>query len=119
MTSHQTTASQFAADRLANFQAGNIAALMDQYHADASVITPNGVLRGRDQIRGMIEGIIAEFSQSGVDFKLLSKAAEGEVVTFTWQATTPANDYKFAAETYVLKEGLAHYHVFGAKVAPR
>jgi len=76
MTSHQTTAAQFAADRLANFQAGNVAALIDQYHADASVITPNGVLRGRDQIGGMIEGIIAEFSQPGVDFKLLSRAAD-------------------------------------------
>jgi ketosteroid isomerase-like protein len=119
MTNHTTTAAQFAADRLAYFQAGNVAAIVDQYREDASVITPNGVLRGREQIRGMIEGIIGEFSQPGVDFKLLSNATEGDVVSFTWSATTPANDYQFAAETYVLKDGLAHYHVFGAKVAPR
>ncbi len=43
-------AEKFAGDRLAAFGRGDVAALVAQYAADATVITPSGVLRGRDQI---------------------------------------------------------------------
>ena len=114
-----TIAEQFAADRLAYFQAGNVEALASQYAPDAIVITPMGVLRGRDQIAGMIEGIVKEFAQPGVAFSLLTSVAEGDIVSFTWAATTNANVYELGAETYVLKDGLAQYQTFAAKVAPR
>lgn len=51
-----------------------------RYSDDAVVITPQGTLRGRAQIQGMIEGVITEFARPGVQFTLLHKAAEGPVV---------------------------------------
>jgi hypothetical protein len=112
-------AEAFAAARLAHFAAGDTAALTAQYAEDAVVISPMGVLRGRDQIRAMIEGIIAEFGQPGVSFELLSQNAVGPVVAFTWTATTGANVYELGAETYVIEDGLATYQTFAARVAPR
>lgn len=109
-------AASFAAARLASFSRGDIDALVAQYAPDATVVTPNGVLHGREQIRPMIEGIIGEFGQQGVDFNLIGQNAEGPIVAFRWTAETPNNSYSLGAETYVLNdEGLAQYQTFAAQ----
>jgi ketosteroid isomerase-like protein len=112
-------AEEFAAARLAAFSRGDVDALVAQYTDTAIVITPQGRLEGCDQIRGMIEGIIAEFGRPGVSFELLSQHAVGPIVAFTWKAKTAANDYHLGAETYVLEAGLAAYQTFAASVTPR
>ena len=112
-------AEKFAADRLANFGKGDAAALLAQYADEATVITPMGVLHGRDQIKGMIDSIVGEFAQPGVSFTLISQNAVGNVVAFTWSADTGSNVYDLGAETYVLADGLITYQTFAAKVTPR
>ena len=112
-------AEKFAADRLAAFGSGDVAALVGHYGPDAVVITPMGTLSQPAEIRGMIEGIIAEFGQPTTKFDLISQAAVGEVVTFVWKADTAKNVYDIGAETYVLKDGLVAYQTFAAKVAPK
>jgi ketosteroid isomerase-like protein len=112
------TARQFADDRLAAFGRGDAAALVAQYRDDAVVITPQGKLAG-PQIRGMIEGIVAEFAQPGVKFDLIAREAEGPVATFVWKAETARNLYELGSETYVLKDGKVAYQTFAAKVTPR
>jgi hypothetical protein len=111
-------AEKFAADRLALFGKGDTAGLLAQYANDATVITPMGVLHGRDQIKGMIDGIIGEFAQPGVKFTLISQNAEDAVVAFTWSADTGKNIYELGVETYVLKDGMVEYQTFAAKVTP-
>lgn len=118
-SSAASPAEKFAAERLAAFSRGDVPALLAQYSEDAVVITPSGVLRGRDQIRGMIEGIVSEFGQAGVTFELLSQSAVDPVVAFTWKARTASNDYELGAETYVLQDGLASRQTFAASVTAR
>ena len=112
-------AEKFAADRLEAFGRGDVAALVAQYGDTATVVGPAGVLRGCDQIRGMVEAIIAEFAQPGVTFELLSRHAIGPVVSFTWTALTGSNRYHLGAETYVLEDGVAVFQTFAAHVTPR
>ncbi len=109
-------AQKFAADRMAAFGKGDAAALLAQYADDAIAITPTGVLHGRAEIKGLVDGIIAEFAQPGVKFEFLSQTSEGDIVTFVWKAETAKNVYDFAAETYVLKDGLATVQTFAAQV---
>ena len=112
-------AEEFAADRLAAFARGDVAALLAQYAESAIVITPSGRLEGCDQIEAMIKGIIAEFARPGVTFELLSQHAVGSIVAFTWKARTASNDYHLGTETYVLEDGLATYQTFAANATPR
>lgn len=114
-----TPAQKFAADRLAFFGKGDAAALLNQYAEGATVVTPMGVLHGKAQIKGMVDGVIAEFAQPGVKFNLISQTAEGPIVIFVWSAETAKNTYILGAETYVLKDGLAAYQTFAAKVEPK
>ena len=113
------TSAQFATDRLAAFGRGDVGAILDQYADDAIVVTAAGVLRGKAQIRAMIEGIVGEFAQPGVQFELASQQAIDHVVMFTWSARTGANVYDLGAETYVLENGRAVVQTFAAKVTPR
>jgi ketosteroid isomerase-like protein len=112
-------AQKFAADRMAAFGRGDAAALLAQYTEDAIAITPMGILRGRAEIKGLVDNVIAEFAQPGVKFEFLSQTSEGDIVTFVWKAETAKNVYDFAAETYVLKDGLAAVQTFAAKVTPK
>jgi ketosteroid isomerase-like protein len=113
----ETAAETFAAARLADFGAGNVEALIAQYADDAIVITPQGVLHGPQEIRPMIEGIVAEFAEPGATFNLIAQAAEGDVATFVWSAHTAVHTYDFAAETYVLEDGLIIYQTFAAQMS--
>ena len=119
MADDNAAAQKFAAERLTLFGKGDAAGLLAQYADDATVISPMGVLQGRDQIKAMIDGIIGEFAQPGVTFNLLTQNAEGDVVAFTWTAVTARNTYDLGAETYVLKDGRIDYQTFAAKVTPR
>lgn len=113
------TAKEFAEARLAAFGKGDVEAIVAQYSETAMVITPMGLMRGKEQIRPMIEGIIGEFGQPGATFNLVFQAAEGDVVTFVWHAETAKNVYDLGVETYVLKDGLAEYQTFAAKTTAK
>ena len=110
---------QFMADRLAAFGSGNVEALLAQYRADAVVITPEGTLRGANQIRGMIEGVVGEFAVPGVKFELLHQAAEGPVANFVWKAETLKNVYDLGVETYLLEDGKVAFQTFAAKATAK
>jgi ketosteroid isomerase-like protein len=116
--SGNASAEAFAAARLAAFGRADVGALVAHYRDDATVISPFGPLHGREQIKGMIEGIIAEFAQPGVSFELISQHAVGPIVTFSWKARTLTNEYHLGAETYVLEDGLVAFQTFAASVTP-
>ena len=109
----------FMNERLAAFSSGNVNALVGQYRDDAIVITPKGTLKGRSQIRGMIEGIVSEFAQPGVKFEMLYQASEGPVVNFVWTAETGKNVYHLGAETYVLEGDKVAYQTFAARTTAK
>ena len=85
--SETASAETFAAERLAAFGRGDTAALVAHYQDGATVIGPSGPLHGREQIKGMIEGIIAEFAQPGVTFELIEHHGAPPVLV---DAKTPA-----------------------------
>jgi len=91
--------------------AGTLPRSLPQYRDDAVVITPEARLAG-PQIRGMIEGIIAEFARPETRFDLIARAAEGPIATFVWKAETARNVYDLGSETYVLKDGKVAYQTF-------
>ena len=99
----------FAQARLAAFGSGDIDAMVAQYTDDATVFTPQGVLHGKEQIRAMLQAVVAEFSQPGVVFNLTSMETAGPNVAFVWNAETNQNSYSLGVETYVLAEGKAVY----------
>ncbi|MEX0852511.1 MAG: nuclear transport factor 2 family protein [Bauldia sp.] len=105
---------------LDRFGKGDIDAMVEAHAPDASFITPMGIMRGRDQIRGMIEAVLDEFAKPGMRFEIVHKSASGPAALLVWKGETADNVYEFAVETYVFAaDGKIAQHTFAAKAVPK
>jgi ketosteroid isomerase-like protein len=92
---------------------------MEDYTDDSVIIAHQGVFRGREEIQELFENIFAEFSQSGVTFTLDQQVVEGECAFIEWHAETPDNEYEFATDTFVIRDGNIVNQTFTGVVTPR
>lgn len=104
---------------LAAFAEGDIETMVAAHAGDAVFVTPQGVLTGRDQIRGAIAAVIDEFGQPGATFEVVSKGSAGDVAQLVWTGASAKATYKYAVETYVFIDGMIVAHTFAADVAPK
>jgi ketosteroid isomerase-like protein len=104
---------------LAAFGDQDLEETMIDYSEDAVLITQGATFRGHEEIRGVFEDFYAEFSQDGVEFSLEERTVEGEYAYIVWNATTPSNDYEFATDTFVIRDGEIVAQTLGTVVTPR
>jgi len=94
---------------LQSFGEGNIEAILSDYTDHSVVIVPNGVLEGKEQIKGLFDALVGEFSKPGTQFELTDTKIEGPLAYITWQAETQDNVYSFATDTFVIIDGKIAY----------
>lgn len=87
------------------FVDGDIEELMDDYADDAVFVSEGTTLRGRDEIRELFEGMLAEFSDPSVSFTLDEQTVVDGYAYIRWHAETPDNEYEFASDTLVVRDG--------------
>lgn len=104
---------------LETFGAGSLDELMDNYAADAVLITADETYRGEEEIRGMFVELLSEFDDPSVEFTLTEQVVEGEFAYIVWNAETPENRYEFASDTFVVRDGEIVAQTLAAKVSPR
>jgi limonene-1,2-epoxide hydrolase len=115
----EPSADKLLAAFLGYFASGNIEAMVDAHAPDATFATAQGVLKGRDQVRGMIGGVVAEFAKPGASFAIIRRAADGPLATLVRKGETADHVYEIAAETYLFADGKIAQHTFAAKVSPK
>jgi ketosteroid isomerase-like protein len=101
------------------FVEGNVAAIMANYAADAVFITQAGVLRGRDQIRPIFEGLVAEFGKPGTSFEMIQQVIDGNLAYIVWKAETADNVYEIGTDTFVVRNGKIVQQTLAAKITPK
>lgn len=104
---------------LGEFGAGNMEGLLADYTDDAFLMTPNGIIRGKDELRKLFEGLFTEFGQDGVTFNLTHQSCDGNICQIVWDAETPDNSYEFATDTFVIEGGKIIAQTLAAKVTPK
>ncbi len=104
---------------LRRFAQGDVDGLLSEYAEDAVFLSAQGVLRGREALRGVFQGAVAEFGQPGVSFELLARHAEGDVAYIAWRAETPGASYALGSDTLVLRDGLIVCHTAAIAMTPR
>lgn len=104
---------------LQSFGAGDLAGLLEDYTDESVIITPDGVLRGRDQITSLFQAFLAEFAKPGASFHLDRTVIEEETAFITWSAETADNVYQFATDTFWIHDGKILTQTFAAKVDPK
>jgi ketosteroid isomerase-like protein len=97
----------------------DLAETMGDYADEAVLITQGATFRGHEEITGVFEDFYAEFSQEGVEFSLEERTIEDECAYIVWNASTPENDYEFATDTFVIRDGEIVAQTLGTVVTPK
>ena len=116
---HQEQTEAVLNHHLQSFGAGDVSAIMADYTENSVVVLPNGVLRGKSQIKGLFEALVTEFGKPGVIFNLTNTTLAGDIAYITWNAETPDNSYKYATDTYVVKRGKIAYQTVAFDVVAK
>lgn len=104
---------------LQTFGAGDIEGVLADYADDAVMFTPEGPIRGKEELRTAFEGFIAEFGQEGTTFELTTEEYVGEHGYINWTAETPGNIYHYGVDGFTVRDGKIVVQFFGAHVEPK
>lgn len=106
-------------NHLASFGAGDVDAILADYANDAVIILPNGILKGKEQIRGLFNALVAEFSKPGMVFNLTNTKVDNHLAYITWNADTHDTSYKFATDTFIIKGGKITHQTIAFDAVPK
>jgi ketosteroid isomerase-like protein len=100
------------------FGSGDLNGIISGYTESSVLFTPNGVLRGTQEIRKHFAAMFAEFAQPGVSFDMLRRDVSGENAYLVWKARTAANDYELGTDTFVIRDDKIQVHSLAWKSVP-
>ncbi|WP_225335271.1 nuclear transport factor 2 family protein [Halomicrobium urmianum] len=104
---------------LAMFGEGDLDGIMEDYAADAVLMTETDTFEGRDEIRAMYEQLLPEFDDDVVTFSLDEQKTVDDVAYIVWHAETPENEYEYATDTFVIRDGEIVAQTLAAKITPK
>lgn len=117
--SHAASTQEVVMSHLKAIGALDVDAAVSDYAEDASIITPDGVYTGPDEVRAYYETLIEEFSQPDISMETQTLVFEGKTGFLVWTGESPDNVYEYAADTYVVEDGEIVSQTFAAKITPK
>jgi len=104
---------------LKSFSEGDLKGILSDYAPDAVMFTPDGPLRGPDEMRPLFRALIAEFGKPGAAFTLKRQSIDGDYAYILWTAETADNVYEVATDTFVVRDGKIAAQSFTGKIRPK
>jgi ketosteroid isomerase-like protein len=104
---------------LGSFGKRDLAGILSDYAPGAVLFTPDGPLRGVDEIRPFFQSLIAEFEQPDSSFRLTHQSIEGNHAYILWSAETADNVYELGADMFVVRDGKIVAQSFAGKILPK
>jgi ketosteroid isomerase-like protein len=97
----------------------NVDGILSDYAPDAVLFTPDGPLRGADQMRPLFESMVAEFAKPGASFEMKRQSFAGDCAYILWTAETADNRYELATDTFVVRDGKIVAQSFAGRIVPK
>jgi ubiquinone/menaquinone biosynthesis C-methylase UbiE len=97
------------------FAQGDVEAIMADYAEEALFFTPEGVLRGKAEIRPLFEQLLADFPP-GSEVDISQQLIEGETAYAVWSGESERLNIPFATDTLLIREGKIVVQTFAAQV---
>ena len=104
---------------LGSFGKGDLTGVLSDYAPGAVLFTPDGPLRGVEEIRPFFQSLIAEFEQPASSFRLTRQSIEGDHAYILWSAETADNVYELGADMFVVRDGKIVAQSFAGKILPK
>lgn len=101
------------------FGQGDLAGLLADYDENSKILTNNGSYHGIEEIRGLFEGLLADFGQEGSKMELDHQQVDGETAYIVWHGETPETTYAFCADTFQVQGGVIAAQTFAGMLEPK
>ncbi len=98
------------------FAARDLEGILADYAPGAVFFTPQGTLRGIEQIGALFRSLLAEFGEPGASFSLDHLSVDGDYAYLLWKGRTADNDYELCTDTFVVRDGKIAVQSFAAKI---
>lgn len=112
-TAHQTK--QTLQNHLQAAERGDVDAIVADYAEDAIFFTPDGLLRGRSEIRAFFEQLMADFP-SGSTIEVKQQIVDGELAYLVWSGESETLSIPFATDTLIVRDGKIVQQTFAAQM---
>lgn len=104
---------------LAAFDSGDMDAVLSDYAAGAILLTPEGVFRGRKEIKPVLQRLLDNVFAHCTSFEMIRQTVEGDVAFIVWSAESPSCKVPLATDTYFIKAGKIVVQTFAGKIEAR
>ena len=84
--------------------AEDLEGIVSDYADDAVLITPDGVVRGKDGVREVFTRLLGDMP--GASWELPTQIYEDDVLFLEWKATSDATRVEDGIDTFVFRDGL-------------
>lgn len=101
------------------FGSADLDGTLSDYTHESVVMTPDGMIKGLDDIRAFFVAAYAEFTKPGTTFSMKQMLVEGECAFIVWDAETPDNKFESATDTFVVRDGKILFQTYEAKVTSK
>ena len=101
------------------FGAQDLEGVLSDYTDESILITPDGTIRGREGLKALFEGMMAEFGQPGSSFEMAKTVIDGELAYILWSAETANNVYELGTDTFFVRDGKIAVQTLAVKVTPK
>ncbi|NLX77278.1 MAG: nuclear transport factor 2 family protein [Clostridiaceae bacterium] len=90
---------------ITHLAAGNLEEVVMDYADDAFIVTMNGVVKGKDEIRAFFENNIKNVLPPDSVNIIEKKTVHGEIGYIVWNAVSKYYRFRFGTDTFVIKNG--------------
>ena len=84
--------------------AGDLDGIVSDYSDDAIVISPDGVLRGKDGVRQAFVKLLGDLPSA--EWELLTTHFEEDILLLEWKATSAKTKAEDGIDTFVFRDGM-------------
>ena len=98
---------------------GDLEGILADYAPEAVLFTPDGPLKGIDEIRPFFQAMLAEFGKPGTVFNMKLRSVVERLLYVVWTAETADNVYEMGTDTQVVRNGKIVAQSFAGKIVPK
>ena len=83
----------------------DVDAILEDYTEDSTIIIPNSVIKGLDNIRELFVNFTQNILPLGSEFELVEKVVDGNIAYLIWNAESDRYKIPFAGDTFIFEDG--------------
>jgi ketosteroid isomerase-like protein len=106
-------------NHLSSFLKGDLNGILSDYAPNAVLFTPDGPLRGHEEIKALFTAMLAEFGKPGSAFMMKQALVEGDHAYILWSAETADNVYELGTDTFFVQDGKIAVQSFASRTTRR